>query len=74
MTATAAPAPSGDEGLNLSALTVEQMADILGKASGTTIDAALIRADVESGAPADENGRMNLLAYAAWLAKNTEEA
>lgn len=62
-----------NDSVNLAALTVEQMAEILGKAGGFAITAEDVKSDIERGAPADSEGRMNLLAYAAWLAKDTND-
>ena len=46
---------------NPAALTVEQLARLLGVA------AAKVQAHVEAGAPTAANGTINLVHYAAWL-------
>jgi hypothetical protein len=51
-------------------LTPERMAEVLGKVSGTTIDADTIAADVKAGAPTNADGTLNPVRYAAWLLKN----
>ena len=48
---------------NPAALTVEQLAKMLG------IDAGKVRDHVADGAPVGQNGRINLVHYAAWLIK-----
>jgi hypothetical protein len=58
-----------NESVNLAALTPLQMAEILSKASGRGVDISQIKKDIEDGAPVDSDGNLNLLAYAAWLAK-----
>ncbi len=50
------------------ALTVDQMADLLTRAGKQKIDPAAIRADVEAGAPTNGDGTLHLVHYAAWLA------
>jgi len=63
-----------NESMNLAALSVPQMATILEKAGGKPVDVERIRADIAKGAPVDEHGNVNLLAYAAWLAKEAQAA
>jgi hypothetical protein len=57
------------DSVNLAALSPEQMADILGKAGGKPLDIDQVRRDIEAGAPVDQDGKLNLLSYAAWLSK-----
>lgn len=55
--------------VNLTRLSVEDVAKIF-KASGyRTCTAAAIAADLAAGAPA-EDGKLNFMHYAAWLVKN----
>ena len=58
-----------NDSVNLAALTPEQMADVLSKASGRAIDIRQVEKDIADGAPVDEDGRLNMLSYAAWLAQ-----
>lgn len=58
-----------NDAVNLAALTPLQMAEILAKASGRGVGVSQIQKDIEDGAPVDSDGNLNLLAYAAWLAK-----
>jgi len=54
-------APGGPGAVNPAALTVEQLARMLG------VPEDAIRRHVAAGAPASADGRMNLVHYAAWL-------
>ena len=51
------------------ALTVTQMAKVLSAAGGRRITEAMVRADIDAGAPVNADGTMNLVHYAAWLAR-----
>jgi|688.fasta_scaffold34380_2 hypothetical protein len=61
-----------NESINLASLTPQQMATILAKASGVTIDVCQIEEDIKAGAPVDQDGNLNILSYAAWLAKDAQ--
>ncbi len=54
-------APDGPGAVNPTALTTAQLARLLGVPEET------IRQHVATGAPANAEGRMNLVHYAAWL-------
>lgn len=56
-------APSGPQAANPAALTVEQLARMLG------IDPQKVRDHIVGGAPTGPDGRVNLVHYAAWLNK-----
>jgi hypothetical protein len=60
-----------NDSVNLAALSPAQMADILTKAGGK-VDIDQVLADIKRGAPADESGNLNMLAYAAWLARDAQ--
>lgn len=50
-------------------LTIEDLARVL-KASGSTrATVEILRADLDAGAPANVDGTVNLVHYAAWLVK-----
>ena len=53
--------------LDPTALAVEDAARVLSSAARKRIDAAKIRADIESGAPTNEDGTINVVHYGAWL-------
>jgi len=57
------PAPS------LTALTVAQAAKVLSAAGGRRITEAMLRADIDAGAPANADGTINLVHYTAWLVR-----
>jgi hypothetical protein len=59
------PAPSG---MKLTALPLADLAALLSRVGGKPVTAEVIRADVGAGAPANADGTINLIHYAAWLA------
>ncbi len=59
-------------GIDPQALTLEELAKILSAAGGKKITAAQIQADLDSGAPRRSDGRVNLVHYTAWLARQVQ--
>jgi hypothetical protein len=59
--------------LNPNALTPVNAARLLTKGSGHSINAETIRADLAAGAPANADGTINLVHYAAWLVREMAE-
>ena len=59
--------------MNPAALAVVDAARLLAKAGGEAVTEAMIRADIEDGAPTNQDGTVNLVHYAAWLAMKTRE-
>ena len=55
----------------ITALTPTQAAKILAAAGNRRITEAMLRADIEAGAPTNADGRVNLVHYAAWLSRET---
>jgi hypothetical protein len=57
--------------LNPAALTVEELAVLLtrGGGGGKPVTTEMIREDLEAGAPTTADGRINLVHYTAWLAR-----
>ncbi|QNN25123.1 hypothetical protein HED60_23540 [Planctomycetales bacterium ZRK34] len=53
----------------ITALTPAQAAKILAAAGSRRITEVMVRADIEAGAPTNANGTVNLVHYAAWLAR-----
>jgi len=53
----------------MTALTPAQAAKILAAAGNRRITEAMVRADIEAGAPTNADGTVNLVHYAAWLAR-----
>ena len=59
--------------LSPTALSLDDAARVLTAAGGSvTVD--WLRADVESGAPLNPDGTLNLVHYAAWLVKEASSA
>jgi hypothetical protein len=48
-------------------MSIEAAAAVFRKAGSRHVDADAIRADLAVGAPANPDGTINLLAYAAWM-------
>lgn len=53
----------------MTALTPAQAAKILAAAGTRRITEAMVRADIQAGAPTNADGTVNLVHYAAWLVK-----
>ena len=53
----------------ITALTPAQAAKILAAAGSRRITEAMVRADIDAGAPANTDGTVNLVHYAAWLVR-----
>jgi len=53
----------------MTALTPAQAAKILAAAGSRRITEAMVRADIDAGAPANADGTVNLVHYTAWLAR-----
>ena len=59
------------ENLRITAITPAQVAKVLSAAGSRRITEAMIRADIDSGAPVNTDGTINLVYYTAWLVKET---
>jgi hypothetical protein len=55
--------------LNPTALPLVDAARALSQVGGEPITEAMLRADVDAGAPTNADGTLNLVHFAAWLAK-----
>jgi hypothetical protein len=53
----------------LAALAVGELCRLLERAGGREVSEARVRADLEAGAPANPDGTIHLVHYAAWLAR-----
>lgn len=62
-----------ENNLKLTALPPETVVKILRQAGSRTVDAESLSADIASGAPVNSDGTINLITYAAWLAKETDD-
>ena len=65
--------PAGDgqgmSRLNPAALPVVDAARVLTRLGGKPVTDAMLRADIDAGAPVNADGSLNLVHYAAWLVK-----
>ena len=59
----------GPQRADPTALAVVDAAKLLSAAGGQRITAEMIQADVDSGAPTNADGTINLVNYTAWLVK-----
>lgn len=67
-----APNGSDPERLNPAALSVADAARVLTRLAGGgggEVTEAMLRADIDAGAPTNADGSINLVHYAAWLVK-----
>jgi hypothetical protein len=55
--------------LNPAALPVADAARVLTRLGGKPVTEAMLRADIEAGAPTNADGSINLVRFAAWLLK-----
>jgi len=69
MTPEHAASSGGKPGLNPAALRVEDAAKVLSRLGGNPVTVAMLQADIDAGAPANADGTINLVHYAAWLLK-----
>jgi hypothetical protein len=72
MSDDALPKRGAGGGINPASLSVEDMSRLLSAAGGKRIAPEEIQADIEAGAPVGPDGRMNLVYYAAWLAREVQ--
>ena len=54
---------------NPASLSVEDLARLLSAGGGKKVTREQVQADIDAGAPVGRDGRMNLVHYAAWLAR-----
>ena len=59
-----------EDGLRLTALTIDQTAKVLSAAAGRQVSERMIREALEAGAPSLPDGRINLIEFTAWLEKD----
>ena len=55
--------------LNPAAMPVEDAARVLTRLGGKPVTEAMLRVDIDAGAPTNADGSVNLVHYAAWLVK-----
>jgi hypothetical protein len=62
---------NGKPSLSPTSLTVPDAARLLTKVGGQPVTVAMLEADLDAGAPANADGTINLVHYAAWLVRET---
>ena len=60
------------QALNPNSLTPADMAQLLTRARGQPVRVEAVQADLAAGAPANADGTLNLVHYAAWLVREVE--
>ena len=60
------------QALNPNSLTPADAARLLTRAGGQPVRVETIQADLSAGAPANADGTINLVHYAAWLVREVE--
>ena len=55
--------------LKVTSLSINDAALLLSKSAGKAVSGDTIRRDIEAGAPANADGTVNLIHYAAWLVR-----
>ncbi len=60
---------NGKPSLSPTSLTVADAARLLTKAGGQTVTTDMLETDLAAGAPANADGSINLVHYAAWLVR-----
>lgn len=58
--------------VNPLALSVTELARMLAAAGGKKVTPEQVQADLDAGAPVGRDGRVNLIHYAAWLAREVQ--
>ncbi len=65
--------PTGPTGVRLTALSPAEVAGMISKGGGVRMTAADLKADVDAGAPVNEDGTISLITYAAWLVREVSD-
>ncbi len=61
--------PGSKMSLSPTAMMLRDAARLLSKMGGEPVTEAMLQTDIEAGAPANRDGTINLVHYAAWLVK-----
>ena len=62
---------NGKPSLSPTSLTVADAARLLTKVGGQPVTVGMLEADLAAGAPANADGTINLVHYAAWLVRES---
>jgi hypothetical protein len=60
--------------LRITALSASDLVKLLKRLGSRTVSEETVREDVANGAPVNPDGTFNLIKYAAYLAKDTDDA
>ncbi|MDD5699511.1 MAG: hypothetical protein PHH77_12930 [Victivallaceae bacterium] len=60
--------------VKLTALSISDLVKLLKRSGSRTASEETVRKDVANGAPVNPDGTFNLIKYAAYLAKETDDA
>jgi hypothetical protein len=66
---TRMPTEADPGALRLTALPIVDLVRLLSRAGPRPVDEETVRRDIESGAPVNADGTVNLVHYAAWLVR-----
>lgn len=72
MTGPRAP-ETAPRALNPAALSIADAARVLSRTGGSPVTPEMLEADLDAGAPANSDGTINLVHYAAWLVREMSE-
>lgn len=61
-------------GLKLTALSIPDAAKVLSRMCGKAVPAETLKKHIDAGAPVNADGTINLITYAAWLAREMANA
>jgi hypothetical protein len=60
--------------LRLTALSISDLVKLLKRSGSRTASEDMVHEDIDNGAPVNPDGTFNLIKYAAYLAKDTDDA
>jgi hypothetical protein len=60
--------------IKLTALSISDLVKLLKRSGSRTASEETVREDIANGAPVNPDGTINLIKYAAYLAKETDDA
>jgi hypothetical protein len=57
------------DGMKITALSLANLAKLLSRSAGKAVSEETLKAHIAAGAPTNSDGTVNLVHYAAWLAR-----
>jgi len=67
------PDDPGKTALRITSIELPDLARLLSKSTGKSVSVAALQQDLDAGAPANPDGTVNLVHYAAWLVKEVAD-